>query len=176
MLVIYVSPKGNDTHGTGVFKSPLRTLDNAIQRVRFMRQNPTLRAREVNIILTGGRSVISLLAVGPFVHPLPLRHVIESTIGLVESDSGTATAPFVIRSFPGTRAVLTGGMPSTPYRGRLIDPLAPAAIPLPSRMWEYVDEKMFVGGRAVDVDRIVSIPLDDLVRDAQSVCRPVRPL
>ena len=85
----HVSPQGNDGHD-GSAARPFATVGRAMEAVR------ALRVREqagppVNVYLRGGTHEIrEILAFGP-------------------EDSGTAARPVTYRSYPGERAVLSGG-------------------------------------------------------------------
>ncbi len=88
---IYISPAGNDSD-PGTSAMPLATLSAARDKARELRG--TMKSDEpLEIIAAGGEYFM--------IQPLVLTH----------DDSGTGTAPLIIRAEPGEKAIFRGGVP-----------------------------------------------------------------
>lgn len=87
---IYVAPDGSDD-GSGAIDAPLATLAAARDRARLLRRPD--RQEPLAIALRGG------------------TYFLREPLVLTPEDSGTAEAPLLICSFPGERAVISGGIP-----------------------------------------------------------------
>jgi hypothetical protein len=89
---VMVATDGNDISGLGTLSSPFATLDKARDMVRGL--VPTAGA-PLNVCLRGG------------------TYQLAHTFVLKPEDSGTATAPITYMSYPGERAIVSGGVKLT---------------------------------------------------------------
>ncbi|MBN2449097.1 MAG: right-handed parallel beta-helix repeat-containing protein [Lentisphaeria bacterium] len=101
-LALHVSPDGDDAQ-SGTFEGPFRTLPRAMQAVRELRVAQT-RPQPIAVFLRGGRYALA--------EPIVFR----------PEDTGTPSSAITYSSWPGERAVLSGGRllpgPWEPVPGR----------------------------------------------------------
>jgi hypothetical protein len=86
---IFVSQDGSDT-AAGTREAPFATIERAMQAVRDL-ELPTAEPGEVTVLLSGG------------------THTLLQPLHFGPEDSGTEACPVVYRSYPGERAVISGG-------------------------------------------------------------------
>lgn len=89
---IYVSPDGNDNTGTGTSSAPYATLT---------------KARDAADLVKASGAVTVFLREGTY--------YLSAPVVFTAANSGTASAPIVYKSYPGEKAVISGGIkvPST---------------------------------------------------------------
>ena len=91
---VYVSPSGSDTND-GTISKPLATVPMAQSRVRTLRtQSP---GSSITVYLRGG------------------TYALSSPLVFGVQDGGSASAPVTYASYPGERAILSGGTPVTNF-------------------------------------------------------------
>lgn len=91
VYAIYVATDGNDANA-GTIDAPLATLEAAVAQARAARKAGTVPAGGIRIYLREG----SYLRTQP--------------LSLTKEDSGTAESPLIFSSYPGEKAVITGGV------------------------------------------------------------------
>jgi hypothetical protein len=89
---IVVAPDGNDQTGSGSVAAPFATPRRAQAAVRQLREREPQRAGPVRVCLRGG------------------MYAMDSVLAFTPADSGTEAGPVVWSSWPGERAVLSGGV------------------------------------------------------------------
>lgn len=88
---IYVSLSGNDGNG-GTLAAPVRTMERAQERVRELRSQTTA---DITVNLRGG------------------TYYLSQTLVFAANDGGGVTQRITYRSYPGERAIISGGTPIT---------------------------------------------------------------
>ncbi|MFC5412617.1 right-handed parallel beta-helix repeat-containing protein [Larkinella bovis] len=122
---IYIAPNGNDKNA-GTLQKPLATLEAARNRARLLRkQKPLTRPLEI-IVRKGEYRLTDPLQLGP-------------------EDSGTETAPLVIKGEAGSMPVFNGGLRISGFE-KVSDELWKADIPEVRRFgWQF--EQLYVNGQ-----------------------------
>ena len=98
---VYVSPSGSDTND-GTIDKPLATLPMAQSRVRTLRAQSS--GSGITVYLRGG------------------TYALSSPLIFGAQDGGSASAPVTYTSYPGERAILSGGTPVTNFTQSTGDP------------------------------------------------------
>ena len=117
-LTLHVSPQGKDT-GDGSAKRPFASLERARDDIRARRENGSLPAGGVAVLVHGG------------------EYPVTQTFALSETDSGTESAPVVFRAAPGEKPVFRGGTQLTGWR-KLADPDGYPQLPAEARASVWV--------------------------------------
>lgn len=108
---IYVSPTEGNDNGDGTIEQPLRTIEKAVRQAReWRRLGKDEASGGISIVLRGG------------------VHRLSSTLMLRPEDSGTPSAPTVIRSAEGENAVISGGVEVTGWTKGCDDKRIPEAL------------------------------------------------
>jgi hypothetical protein len=125
---IYVSPHGNDK-AAGTHHAPLQTLEQAIKQAREWRrlQSPEIKGG-INIILEEG------------------TYLSYKTIFIRPEDSGTPDSPTTISATPGSRVVISGGIPVKHWKQGCEDNRIPQE--LRHKIW--VAEAPHIGNRILE--------------------------
>ena len=89
MRTVFVAPDGSDAND-GAKSRPFATVPRALSAVRDLR-NAGLPPGPVTVYLRGG------------------TYAVREPIVFTPADSGTSNAPLTVASYPGERAVLSGG-------------------------------------------------------------------
>lgn len=87
---IYVALDGSDSN-PGTIEKPFRTLEAAREHIRNLKTQDKCPAEGVTVYLRGG------------------SYPVAGTFTLTKDDSGTEASPITYCSYPGERAILTGG-------------------------------------------------------------------
>ena len=132
----YVAPNGNDAD-PGTLQQPFATLHRARQAVRAARP----AGEPIAVHLRGG------------------THYLREPLVLDPDDSGAKTAPVVFQSYPGEKAVISGGvrldkLQWKPFRGGIVQAAVPAG---------FATDQLFVNGRRQPMARYPNFDPDQPV-------------
>ncbi|GAB3253841.1 hypothetical protein GCM10027347_13860 [Larkinella harenae] len=122
---LYVAPSGNDKN-PGTLQKPLATLTGARDRARVLRRQKPL-TKPIEVVVRKG------------------EYLMNEPLLLTPDDSGTETAPLVIRGEPGSQPVFYGGMRLNGFV-KVSDKLWKVDVP-EVRRYGWLFEQLYVNGQ-----------------------------